>query len=49
MVQPTLLNGLVVFLMALIGLFAWNMTARWLVDRNPDSEIGKAMATIPNV
>lgn len=49
MVQPTVLNGLVVGLMALIFLFAWNMTARWLVDRNPNSELGKAMATIPNV
>lgn len=49
MIQPTALNALIVGLMAVIFLFIWNMTARALVDRNPESELGKAMAVITNV
>lgn len=49
MVQVTTLNAITVGLMAVLFLFAWNMAARLLVDRNPDSELGKAMAVVTNV
>lgn len=46
MVQPTALNFVVVGLMVVIFQFMWRTVSSMLVDRNPDSELGKAMAAI---
>lgn len=46
MIQPTAMNTLIVGLMAVVFFFLWRMAAAWLVDRNPDSPIGSAMASI---
>lgn len=46
MVQPTALNIIVIGLSMVIFVFLWRMAASALVDRNPDSGLGKAMAAI---
>lgn len=46
MVQPTALNLIVVGLMTVIFVFLWRMAAAALVTRNPESGLGKAMATV---
>lgn len=46
MVQPTALNILVIGFSMVIFVFLWRMAASALVDRNPDSGLGKAMSTI---
>lgn len=46
MVQPTALNILVIGLSMVIFVFLWRMAAAALVNRNPDSGLGKAMAVI---
>lgn len=46
MVQPTALNILVIGFSMVIFVFLWRMAAAALVNRNPDSGLGKAMAVI---
>lgn len=46
MVQPTALNLLIIGLSMVIFVFMWRMAASALVDRNPESGLGQAMATI---
>ncbi len=46
MVQPTALNILVIGFSVVIFSFLWRMAAAALVNRNPESGLGKAMATI---
>jgi hypothetical protein len=46
MVQPTALNILVIGFSMVIFSFLWRMAAAALVNRNPDSSLGKAMAVI---
>lgn len=44
MLQPTALNFIVVGCFIIIFSFMWNMAASKLVQRNPDSPVGHAMA-----
>jgi len=46
MVQPTFLNILVIGFSMVIFSFLWRMAASALVNRNPDSGLGKAMAVV---
>lgn len=46
MIQPTALNFVVVALMFIIFQFLWNMGAAALVNRNPESPLGKAMGVL---
>jgi hypothetical protein len=46
MVQPTALNILIIGFSMVIFVFLWRMAAAALVNRNPDSGLGKAMAVI---
>lgn len=46
MVQPTALNILIIGLSMVIFVFLWRMAAAALVSRNPESGLGKAMASI---
>lgn len=46
MVQPTFLNILIVGLSMVIFVFLWRMGASALINRNPESGLGKAMLTI---
>jgi hypothetical protein len=46
MVQPTALNIIVIGLSMVIFSFLWRMAAGALVNRNPDSGLGKAMAVV---
>lgn len=46
MITPSALNILIIGASTLVFFFLWRMAAFWLVDRNPDSKIGQAMATI---
>lgn len=46
MVQPTALNILIIGFSMIIFSFLWRMSASFLVDRNPDSGLGQAMANI---
>ncbi len=46
MIQPSTLNILIIGAATLVFFFMWRMAAFWLVDRNPDSKLGQAMATI---
>jgi hypothetical protein len=46
MVQPTFLNILIIGFSAVIFTFLWRMAAAALVNRNPDSGLGKAMAVV---
>lgn len=43
MVQPTALNILIIGLSMVVFVFLWRRASEALVDRNPDSSIGKAM------
>lgn len=43
MIQPTALNILIIGLAMVVFTFLWRMAAMWLVDRNPESSLGKAM------
>lgn len=44
MVQATALNTITVGLMVVIFVFLWRRLAEYMVDRNPNSGLGKAMA-----
>lgn len=44
MIQPTALNILIIGFSVVIFSFLWRMGAAALVNRNPDSGLGKAMA-----
>lgn len=46
MVQPTALNIVVIGLSMVIFAFLWRMGASALINRNPESGLGKAMLTI---
>lgn len=46
MIQPTALNILIIGFSSVIFVFLWRMAAAALVNRNPESGLGKAMATI---
>lgn len=46
MIQPTFLNILIIGLAMVIFSFLWRMGAVALVNRNPDSGLGKAMSVI---
>lgn len=46
MVQPTALNFIIVGLMTVIFLFMWRYLSAALVDRNPESQLGRGMAAI---
>ena len=46
MIQPTALNIIVIGLSMVIFAFLWRMAAMALVNRNPDSGLGKAMSVI---
>jgi hypothetical protein len=46
MVQPTFLNIIIVGLSVVIFAFLWRMGASALINRNPESGLGKAMLTI---
>lgn len=44
MIQPTALNILIIGLAAVVFVFLWRMAAAALLNRNPESGLGKAMA-----
>lgn len=46
MIQPTALNVLIIGLSSLIFFFIWRLAAGHLVERNADSKLGKAMASV---
>jgi hypothetical protein len=46
MVQPTALNFVIIGLMTLIFMFMWRYVSAWVVDRNPESQLGRGMAAI---
>jgi hypothetical protein len=46
MVQPTTLNFIIIGLMVIIFAFFWRMASAMLVDRNPDSTLGRGMGAI---
>lgn len=46
MIQPTALNILIIGLSAVIFVFLWRMGAAALINRNPESGLGKAMLTV---
>lgn len=46
MVQPTALNILIIGLSVVVFNFLWRMGAAALVNRNPDSGLGKAASTL---
>lgn len=46
MIQPTALNILIIGLSMIVFSFLWRMGAAALVNRNPESGLGKTMATI---
>lgn len=43
MIQPTALNFVIVACFVLIFTFLWHALSGYLVTRNPDSAIGKAL------
>lgn len=43
MVQPTFLNILIIGFSMVVFAFLWRMGAMALINRNPDSGLGKAM------
>lgn len=45
MVQPTALNFIIIGLSMVIFTFLWRMGAAALINRNPESGLGKAMLT----
>lgn len=46
MIQPTALNVLIIGLSMVIFTFIWRYGAGYLVTRNPDSPVGKAMGAV---
>lgn len=46
MIQPTALNILIIGFAMIIFSFLFRMSAAYLVKRNPDSGLGKAMAVV---
>jgi hypothetical protein len=46
MIQPTALNFVTIACMVIIFTFLWNMGAAFLIKRNPESGIGKAMGVM---
>jgi hypothetical protein len=46
MVQPTFLNIIIIGLSLVVFAFLWRMGASALINRNPESGLGKAMLTI---
>jgi hypothetical protein len=46
MIQPTALNIIIVGLAMVVFVFLWRMAAMALVNRNPESGLGKAMGTL---
>jgi len=44
MIQPTALNILIIGLSSVVFVFLWRMGAAALLNRNPESGLGKAMA-----
>lgn len=45
-VQPTALNFIVVGLMVIIFQYFWNMAAMYLINRNPESGLGRGMGVL---
>jgi len=45
-IQPTALNFVIVALMVVLFAFMWRLGSASLLDRNPDSGLGKGMAAI---
>jgi len=45
-IQPTALNIIIIGLAMVIFSFLWRMGASALVNRNPDSGLGKAMLVV---
>jgi hypothetical protein len=43
MVQPTALNIIIIGLAMVVFVFLWRLAAMALVNRNPESGLGKAM------
>jgi hypothetical protein len=46
MIQPTALNIIIMGLSMVVFVFLWRMAAMALVNRNPESGLGKAMGTL---
>lgn len=46
MIQPTALNFVILALMIIIFQYFWNMAAMALINRNPESPVGKAMGVL---
>lgn len=46
MIQPSALNVLIIGLSVVIFSFLWRMASSHLVARNPESALGKGMASI---
>lgn len=46
MIQPTALNILIIGFAMVVFVFLWRMGAMALVNRNPESGLGKAMGTL---
>lgn len=46
MVQPTALNFVIIGMMVLIFNFMMRLAAGWLIQRNPDSELGAALGSL---
>jgi hypothetical protein len=46
MIQPTALNVLIIGLSMVLFSFIWRMGAGYLITRNPDSPVGKAMGAV---
>jgi hypothetical protein len=46
MIQPTALNVIIIGLSMVIFVFLWRAIAMALVNRNPESGLGKSMGTV---
>lgn len=46
MIQPTALNAVIVGLMVVIFAFFWRMASIALLNRNPDSALGRGMGSL---
>ena len=46
MIQPTALNILIIGFAMVIFVFMWRTAAMAIINRNPESGLGKAMGTL---
>lgn len=46
MIQPSAINVVIIGLSVILFSFVWRLLASHLVERNPDSPVGKAMGSV---